>query len=223
MKHTVVAFLFLSFYISASSQKIVNAYSKDGKIFVQLDNGSAKQIVSEANCSILGFSVNKNIVIYQKVERKSAVKPGDEMLGFDQVSIRCYNLTSDKSITLFTTCLDGVGGTKPEYAGTSIFPNTNLCDFQMAMLNPEGDRLYFQTEGWRTSPAIHYYNLTENKLVFFKAGWLQKVNLSGVEVQITGIEFKNNQGQTESKGRFTQYCLYDKNGILIKELSQKEF
>ena len=90
-------------------------------------------------------------------------------------------------------------------------------------LTKDGERFYFQSDGWTTCPAIHYYNIKEKKLVFFKAGWLQKLEDNGVEVQVTGIEWVNNQGKKESKGRYTQTCLFDTNGSLIKELTQKEF
>ena len=78
-------------------------------------------------------------------------------------------------------------------------------------------------DGWATCPAIHYYSLKYNKLVFYKAGWLQKVTKEGVEVQVTGIEYKTNKGKPESKGRYTQTCLFDANGNLIKALTAKEF
>lgn len=222
-KIITIVFTTLFFANISVAQNLVNAFIKEGKVFVQYDNGTSKQIASEGENTVVAFSRTKNIVIYQRTELKSKTKGQEGEESYDQLSIRCFNLTSSKETTLFTTCLDGVGGTKPDYANSSIYPNNNLCDFETAFLSNDGERLYFQTNGWTTCPAIHFYSLKENKLVFYKAGWLQKVTAEGVQVQITGIESKNNQGTIESKGRYTQYCLFDANGTLIKELSAKEF
>lgn len=205
------------------AQNLVNAFAREGKVFVQYDNGSTKEIVSVGTNSIVAFSRNKNFVIYQRVEQKSKTQGQEGEESYDQLSIRFFNLTSSKETILFTTCLDGRGGTKPDYANSSIYPNNNLCGLESALLSNDGGRLFFQTSGWTTCPAIHYYNLKTNKLVFYKAGWLQKVTAAGVEVQITGIDTKNNQGKIESNGRYTQNCLFDVNGTLIKELTEKEF
>ncbi|MDI5897404.1 hypothetical protein [Flavobacterium yafengii] len=206
-----------------SAQTLVNAFEKEGKIFIQYDNGSSKEIVSTEDNSVVTFSTSKNFVVYQKVDKKSKTQGMEEEESYDQLSIRLFNLTSNEETILFTTCLDGIGGTKPDYANSSIYPNNNLCDLKSPILTKNGERLFFQTDGWAVCPAIHYYNFKTSKLVFFKAGWLQKVTEEGVEVQITSIESKNNQGQIESQGRYTQYCLFDVNGNLIKELSAKEF
>jgi hypothetical protein len=216
----VVTILFVNF---CNSQSLVNAFNKDGKIFVQYNNGRSKEIVSTGDNSVVAFSRAKNFVVYQRVDKKSKTKGKEGEESYNQLSIHFFNLTSSKDTVLFTTCLDGTGGTIPGYANSIIYPNNNLCDLKSPILTKDGERLFFQTDGWAVCPAIHYYNFKTNKLVFFKAGWLQKVTAEGVEVEITGIESKNNQGQIESKGRFTQYCLFDVNGKLIKELSEKEF
>jgi hypothetical protein len=216
----LATFLLTNFSIA---QNLVNAFTKQGKVFVQNDNGNAKQIVSEGENTVVGFSKSKNIVLFERLEQKSKTEGQEGEESYDQVSIRCFNLTSNKETTLFTTCLDGNGGTKPDYASSSIYPNDYLCGFESYFLSNDGERLFFQTNGWATCPAIHYYNLNTNKLVFFKAGWLQKVQTDGVVVQITGIETKNNQGKIESKGRYVQTCLFDMNGNLLKELTAKEF
>lgn len=216
----IVAILLLA--SCSNAQNPVNAFTKEGKVFVQYDNGNSKEIVSVGENSVVAFSRNKNFVIYERVEQKSKAKgKGEE--SYDQLSIHFFNLASNKDAVLFTTCLDGVGGTKPDYANSSIYPNNNLCGLQSAMLTKDGEKLFFQTDGWAVCPAIHYYNLKTRKLVFYKAGWLQKVTNNGIEVYITGIETKNNHGKIESKGRYTQYCLFDVNGNLIKALSAKEF
>jgi hypothetical protein len=195
-------------------QNLITAFTKAGKVFVQYDNGVSKEIVSAGENSIIAFSRAKKFVIYDKIEQKSKTK-----YGYNQLSVHCFNLTSNKDTILFTTCLDGVGGTKLDYP-TNIYPNSNLCGIDTGMLSNDEERLYFQTSGWAVCPAIFYYSLRENKLVFFIAGWLNKITKEGIEVEITGIEW-NKKG--ESEGRYTQLCLFDLNGNLIKKLAPKEF
>lgn len=207
----------LLFMHLGKAQTLINVYAKQGKIFVKYSNGKSKEIVSKGTNSELAFSPSKNFIIYQRIEKKSKTKEEEGQASYDQLSIRLFNLSSNKDTVLFTTCLDGLGGTKPDYANSTIYPSNNLCGMESPMLSKNGDRLYFQTAGWAAYPAIHYYNFNTNKLVFFKAGWLQKVTVAGVEIEITGIDSENN------KGRFTQSCLFDVNGKLIKELSEKEF
>ena len=204
-----------------NAQNLVSAFSKEGKIYIQNDNGGTREIVSSGDNSVVAFSRTKNIVVYRRVDNKSRMQGEEE--SYDQLSIRSFNLTSNRDTVLFTTCLDGAGGTEPEYANSSIYPNVNLCGLEFPSLTNDGERLYFQTDGWAACPAIHYYNMKTRKLVFYKAGWLRKVTAEGIEVEITGIDWENHQGETVSNGRYTQICLFDVNGNLLKELSAKEF
>jgi hypothetical protein len=204
-------------------QNIVNSFTKEGKIYVQFDNGNTIEIVSEGINTVIGYSNNKSIVVYERLEQPSRKRGMEGEEAFDKISIRTVDVKTKLEKVLFTTCLDGIGGTQPSYANSSIYPKNNLCGVEYAFLSMDGERLYFQTSGWTTSPAIHFFNLKENRLVFYMAGWLQKVTNKGVEVQITGIETTNNMGNIESKGRYTQICLFDFNGNFIKEISPKEF
>lgn len=224
MKKTLSLILLFSMIIITNSkgQNLVNVYSSDGKVFVLYDNGKSKEIASSGENSVVTFSRKKNLVIYKRLEHKS--KTNEEGVeSFDQYSVYAYDLNINQSRVLFMTCLDGFGGTKPDYAGSSIYPIDNLCGFSSAILSDDGERLYFETQVWAVCPAIHYYNLKENALVYFKAGWLQKVTEKGVEIQVTGIDVQKDRGEVSSGGRYTQYCLFDKQGGLIKELSPKEF
>ena len=55
------------------------------------------------------------------------------------------------------------------------------------------------------------------------AGWLEKVSMSGIQITITGIDFIEVNGKKESSGRFTQLCLFNRHGVLLKPLQEKEF
>lgn len=205
------------------AQNITNAFSKDGKIIVQYSNGNSKQVVSEGVDTILGFSGTKNFVLFQRLVQKSKNAGKEGELVSDQFSICRFDLNSGKETILFTTCLDGIGGTVPGYANSNVYPNINLCGIESPALTADGEKLFFQTYGWSTCPAIHFYDLKQNTLLFYRAGWLEKVSPEGIQVMITGLELNEKNGVVESNGRYYQTCLFDMNGSLIKELSPKEY
>jgi dipeptidyl aminopeptidase/acylaminoacyl peptidase len=208
---------------TADAQAIVNVFQQDKSIKIQYDNGNTKEIVLVGDASLVGYSRTRNLIIYESPVQKSKTAHEEGSISHDQVAVRCYNPGSGQDSLLFTTCHDGSGGTRPAYANSSIYPFETICGFYSPTISPDGERLYFESSAWTVSNAVHYYNLKTRQLVFFKAGWLQKVTTAGVEVQITSIEIRNNQGNVESRGRYTQYCLFDVNGNLIRELSEKEF
>ena len=82
--------------------------------------------------------------------------------------------------------------------------------------------MFFQTNAWTVCPAVHIFNLETNKIIFFKAGWLNKITVEGIEIGVTGIDYENKGGSFESKGRYTQICLFNFNGDLIREITPKE-
>ncbi len=211
--------IFLSVHLSA--QNLTNASVKNGKVVIQFDNGATETITREGEYNILAMSTQKNIIIYAKVDQKSKLM-GEEGIGaYDQVSVHCYNTASAIDVTLFTTCLDEDGGTVPDYANSEAYPFNNICGLEKSILTNSADRLYFQTSGWVTCPAIHFYDLKENKLKFYRAGWLLGVTSEGVEVMNSAIETdKKDLGNSR---RYTQKCLFDFDGKLIKTLSPKEY
>lgn len=203
---------------SSSAQKLVQAYEKGGAVMAKLQDGKIRNIANGKDVHLIGYSTSKNLVIYEKLEQRSKAAKGDE--GHDQYSIRCFYIATNTEKLLFTTCLDFEGGTKPLYAGSKNYPFDYLCGFDTGMIAKDGELLYFQTDGWTVSPAVHCYNLIDNKLTFFRDGWLTKATKEGVEIQVTGIEYDK---KGESKGRYVQKQLYDFKGKLIKNLSEKEF
>lgn len=223
-KKNILLILTMLIYIPfAEAQSIINVFQQEKSIKIQYDNGNTKEVVLVGNASLLGYSRSQNLIMYEHTIQKSKTAQQEGSMSYDQVTVHAYNPVSGKDSILFTTCLDGSGGTRPAYANSNIYPFETLCGFYSPILSPDGERLYFESSAWTVCPAVHYYNLKTRQLVFFKAGWLQNVSLAGVEVQITAVEWKNNQGQVESRGRYTQYCLFDASGNLIRALSEKEF
>ncbi len=228
MKKLLYSLIILAFLVATScknsSSNLVNAFAEDGKIIVQYDNGTSKEIALKDN-TFTGFSRANNIIIYYRIVQKSKIRMKDpEGGGHDQFSVFSFNPTTNEEKILFTTCLDYEdGGTKLDYANSEDYPFDCLYGLERGIVSPDGERLYFQTYAWATCSAIHYYNFKACKLVFFRAGCLENVTAEGIEVVTTGIEmYENNQGEMESKGRYLQNCLFDTNVNLMKELSPKK-
>lgn len=212
-------FLFLFTCVTLSltlctSQKVSNIFTKEGKIFVQYNDGVVTEIVSHGKNSVIGFSPEKKNVIYLRMVQQSQTRGLEFSESSDQFSVFCFDLKTNDDEVLFTTCLDGQGGTQPEYANSDIYPFSYLGNWEGGILTKDGEKLFFQTSAWMTCPAIHYYNLATHKLIFFVPGWLHSVTEEGVVTGSTGIG---------DNGRYTQQRLYDFDGNFIKELSPKEY
>jgi hypothetical protein len=222
-KNILLILTMLIYIPFAEAQSIINVFQQEKSIKIQYDNGNTKEVVLVGNASLLGYSRSQNLIMYEHTIQKSKTAQQEGSMSHDQVAVHAYNPVNGKDSILFTTCHDGAGGTRPAYANSNIYPFETICGFNSPAISPDGERLYFESSAWTVCPAVHYYNLKTRQLVFFKAGWLQNVSQAGIEVQITAVEWKNNQGQVESRGRYTQYCLFDASGNLIRTLSEKEF
>lgn len=197
-------------------------FVRQGKIVVKYDDGRSQEIVSKAgDYKVITFSSEHKKVIYTNKLRSSKLK-SDNLNSQDQFAVRCFDLSTQQDINMFTTCLDGYGGTSPAYANSTVFPPKYLCHLEKGMLSPQGDRFYFQTEGWAVCSAIHYFDFTKRTTSFFQAGELNSITKAGIEVWTTGIDTKEVNGEIESLGRYSQLCLFNQKGKLIKTLGPKE-
>jgi hypothetical protein len=201
------------------NESILNVFDKDGQIYVKYSDEKIIELDIEGNNSLVSYSSDFNIIVYSKLETESKFKGVEGEETFDQESIWAYNVSTAENKKLFTTCLDHTGGTIPDYAKTDDYPFNDICGFEKGKLTPSGDKLFFQTYAWATSSAIHCYNLKDNSLTFYLAGDLGEVTNEGVEVSISAIEMLNG----ESKGRYFQTLLYDYDGKVIKELTEKQY
>jgi len=191
---------------------VKNVFDKEGNIFVQYENDKIKQIVSDGDNTFIAYSKARNIVVYTRVIQESKVFE-EEVYGCDQLAVYCFDLLTNQNKIIFTTSLDGEGGTIPDYANSSIYPFSVVNGFSSGIFSNDGERLYFETYAWVVSSAVHYYSFKENKLVFFKAGSLIKVSKEGITVETSHIDWDN------GGGRIFEVCLFDKNGGLIKVIS----
>ena len=221
-----IIFLILLIIISNSTnaQEPINAYSKDEKIYIEYDNGQVKEVVSDKGNEIIIFTRKSNFILYQKLLKKSNPPVNDDgsFESSDQLAIYLFDIKSDSSKLLFTTCHDGTGGTKPSYSESTIYPFSTICNPSSFMFSPDESKIFFESPAWQVCPSIHYYNLKENKLVFFKAGLLKKIDTKGVQVQVTGVDYVIVKGERQSRGRYWQDRLFDFNGKLIKNIGEKE-
>lgn len=58
-------------------------------------------------------------------------------------------------------------------------PEKNLTGFSHLVLSPNAKRLYFETDAWATSPAIHAIDLSSGKATFVTLGSIACIVLSG--------------------------------------------
>jgi hypothetical protein len=224
MKNTILLFFFFS--VSSNllfAQPFKKAIEKNGKILISLNTGKSIEIRSKGPMQLLDYSTKHHLIIFSRKEELSKTKDLEGVSSVDQISVYSYNSITKTEKKLFTGCLDGEGGTIPSYADSSTFPFKFLCNIDRVMLSEDGSMLYFQTDAWRVCPAVHAYNLNDNTLSFFHAGWLEKVSMAGIQITVTGIDMVEVNGVQESNGRFTQLCLFNRHGVLLKPLQEKEF
>jgi hypothetical protein len=223
MKNSILVLFFLFSVNLIFAQPFKKAIEKNGKILITLNTGKSIEIRSKGPMQLLDYSAKHHIIIFSRKEELSKTKDLEGVSSVDQISVYSYNSITKTEKKLFTGCLDGEGGTIPNYADSSFYPFKYLCNIERVNLSEDGSMLYFQTDAWKVCPAVHAYNLRDNTLSFFHAGWLEKVSMAGIQITITGIDYKEVNGKTESNGRFTQLCLFNRHGVMLKPLQEKEF
>lgn len=223
MKNSYLLTILLLLSNMVFAQPFKKAIEKNGKILISLNTGKSIEIKSKGPMLLLDYSAKHHLIIFSRIEQTSKTKDQEGVPSNDQISVYSYNSISKIESKLFTSCLDGEGGTTLNYGESSAFPFKSLCNIEKVTISQDGSMLYFQTDGWRVSPAVHSYNLKDKSLNFFHAGWLEKVSMTGIQITITGIDMIEVKGKQESNGRFTQLCLFNKHGVLLKPLQEKEF
>jgi len=93
----------------------------------------------------------------------------------------------------------------------------NLTGFSHLFLSPDSKTLYFQTEAWVTSNAIHAMNLTTKKVSYVTSGTVHCVVLSGEHQGDLVVEQHRYFAQG---GSYNALWLYDPSGKEIDLVSQ---
>ena len=92
--------------------------------------------------------------------------PGKDTVGNERFSIE-FTTNGNKSTSLLLT------------NHPSDNPKSNLTGFKNLTLSPDSKTLYFQTDAWAVSDAIHAINLTTRKVYFVTDGEISCVILGG--------------------------------------------
>lgn len=97
-------------------------------------------------------------------------------------------------------------------------PKNNLTGFSNLILSPDAKKLYFQTEAWATSSAIHVIDLTNKKVSYVTNGTLYCVVLSGEYQGYLVVEQHRHYVQG---GSYDALWLYNQLGKEISLVSQE--
>ena len=198
------------------SQEITKTFIKSGNIFVQYDNADSRQITIKGIDSQALLSSDKKFVIFLRtIKNTKEPEEGEEVI--EDTKIIKYDFATSTEKLLVEGCKsDGSGSSAISYADSDEYPFTGLCNISNIQLSPDGQRVYFETDAWTVSHAIHFCFIPNGKIAFYSSGSLNEILPNGnLSINITGIE--------QNKGRYTQDWLYDKNGNPVEALGDKLF
>jgi hypothetical protein len=212
-------FLLVSFCLVTSfirSQEVTKTFIKKGNIYILYDNADSRQITFKGTDSQSMLSNDKKYVIFIRTI-KNPKEPEEGVDYIEESKILQYTFATSSEKVLVQGCKsDGSGSSPISYADSDEYPFSGLCNVTNVQLSPDGQRVYFETDAWATSHAIHFCFVPTGKIALFGSGRLNEILPTGeLNVNITGIE--------PNKGRYTQNWLFDKSGNEIKAVGDKEF
>lgn len=216
MRPLMLVFTFLLLCVMQSSaQYIKGVFSFNGNIFLEYNHAQTSQITDQGEDQQPILSKDTTIVYFLRTT-KDTTDAEDYPLIIESKIIE-YNLEELTEFELVKGCqADGLGSSTFSYADTEKYPFSGLCNISKIALSPDEQRIYFETDAWVVSPAVHYYDLATKQIYFFHDGWLGNIHEDGkVEIVITRIY--------KEMGRYTQLWLCNENGKEIKALGKKEF
>lgn len=213
------SFLFVSLCLITllvKSQEVTKTYVKNGNIYAQYDNADSHQITFKGTDSQSMLSNDKKYIIFIRTI-KNPKQPEEGVEYIEESKIVQFTFATSSEKILVQGCKsDGSGSSTISYTNSDEYPFSGLCNITNVQMSPDGQRVYFETDAWTTSHAIHYCIVPTGKIALFGSGMMNEILPNGdLNVSITGIE--------TNKGRYTQNWLFDKNGKEIKEIGEKEF
>lgn len=140
------------------------------------------------NQVITGPGGNTNYYIKTLPGRNSADDPNMEIEA-------TYNLNTSSTVLLFNR--------------SSNDPKQNLSGFKHLILSPDNKTLYFQTEAWATSNAIHSLKISTKEVSFVAPGEIACVVLAG---QFQGDLVVEQHRYFVQGGSYDNLWLYDPSG-----------
>lgn len=127
-----------------------------------------------------------------------------------------FNLSENKLYKLVETSNDCLtGGSKITYKNTKNYPFPVLCSVEKLIFDSTSKKIYFSTEAWAVSHAIHLCDIKTGKISFVCAGSIIRASSNGnIIANITGVD---------ENGRWTQDVEFSSAGKLLKRLTQKQY
>lgn len=212
---TLLINLFLLLGTLVQAQQIEWVQLRKDVLLVKDSSGSVRKLLPRAKVFWVGFNKNTQTLVYVRLHTKSNKKSSEGDFAENRLAICKYDIKNDSEQVLLTTCLDGKAGTKVPYGKSDIFPHEGFCQAENFHLSGDGQKLVFQTAGWKVSPAIHWIDIHTGSIIFLSPGWIKKIRKNGVELEISGID------PDLQLGRYTQLILVNWKGKKVKELGPK--
>lgn len=147
---------------------------------------------------------NNNEAYFLRTYLNQSVK--DEGFSVFKTDIMLYRADKNDLLTLVSSCnKDFQGGTKVNYSNSQTFPEP--CLHNISNIYPAHNGIFFETTGWTTDNAIHFYNDINGSISFIHHGSI--VGEIPEKKQII-IEYSYLSGS----GRETTKAVFDKNGLV---------
>ena len=200
----VIIVLLLS--VPVISQHISGVFQSHGNVYLQFGKSSFTPITKGKMDTLPKLSNNKKYVIFLRVLAKNHTS---QIIRYDIA-------TSTESVLVQANTDHPEVCTPISYANSDDYPFPCLGSISNIELSPHNKRIYFETDAWAVSAAIHYYDITTSKIHFFHSGSINRIFSNGMlDVQITG---------NDGHGRYWQNFLFDTNGRKIRPaLGEKTF
>jgi hypothetical protein len=192
----VITVLLLSAYVK--SQHISGVFQSHGNVYLQFGKSSFSSITKGKMDTLPKLSNNKKYVLFLRVLPKNHTS---QIIRYDIA-------TSTESVMVQANTDYPEVCTPISYANSDDYPFPCLGSISNIELSPDDKRIYFETDAWAVSAAIHYYSFTTKKIQFFHSGSINRIFSNGmVDVQTTG---------NDGNGRYWQSYLFDINGKKIR-------
>jgi len=199
----VITVLLLS--VPVISQHISGVFQSHGNVYLQFGKSSFTPITKGKMDTLPKLSNNKKYVIFLRVLPKNHTS---QIIRYDIA-------TSTESVLVQANTDHPEVCTPISYANSDDYPFPCLGSISNIELSPDNKRIYFETDAWAVSAAIHYYDITTSKIYFFHSGSITRIFSNGMlDVQIT---------VNDGHGRYWQNWLFNSKGKKVRSFENKEY
>ncbi|MDB5227010.1 MAG: hypothetical protein JWN78_1203 [Bacteroidota bacterium] len=206
MKNSLIIFTLVFISSSCTKSTPEKVFEKNNNIFVQYTNGNISQLTHTKMDKAPVLSPDKNLIAFIRktngAEMESGSGPGENN------EIWLFNLALDKGKAI----VHGKEGDSPE---------TILINLQGLFFTSDSRYIYFMSDAWATSAAVHRYDISTGKEKFIS-------DANDLIVIPTGkykddlIVNKHKYYHSEDGGSYDPYCLLNAEGKELKEIGEEE-